>query len=256
MNNRIHCHVPYPQFSGYMGHILAKGLNTEIFFPAEALDAMDWGELAYRAQTLHDSGLSTTIHGVFMDLNPGAVDPSIREVTRWRFDQIFKAAELLQPKVIVFHPGYDDLRYGDNRSGWLRNSISFWLELLPRVRELGCTIAIENIFEKEPSTLRDLIEGVDDSLFRHCFDVGHWNMFATVTMEDWFAELGPYIAESHLHDNHGHMDEHLPIGEGKIDFDLFFGLLKHYAPEAVWTLEAHTLQRLERSQKNITKYQD
>jgi len=254
MNNRIHCHVPYPRLSGYLDHVIANRLNTEIFLPAEALDAIIWEELAVQAQAIHSAGLATTIHATFMDLNPGAMDPSIREATRRRFQQVFQAAELLRPRVIVFHPGYDDLHYGDNRMAWLKNSIAFWQEFVPRARELNCIIAIENIFEKEPSTLRALLEAIDDPCFRHCFDVGHWNMFTTVTLEEWFAELGPYIAESHLHDNHGKADEHLPLGEGKIDFDRVFALLKQYAPEAVWTLEAHSLERLERALKNIAKY--
>ncbi|MEI6305756.1 MAG: sugar phosphate isomerase/epimerase family protein [Deltaproteobacteria bacterium] len=254
MYSHVHCHVPYLNLSGYMEHILARSLNTEIFLPSEALDSLNWDELAAQARALHDAGLATTIHAAFMDLNPGALDPSIRAVTRRRCDQVFQAAELLRPKVIVFHPGYDDLRYGENRTAWLQNSTSFWMELVPCAQRLGCIMALENIFEKEPSSLRELIEAVDSPFLRHCFDVGHWNMFATVTLEDWFAELGPYIAESHLHDNHGQMDEHLPVGEGKIDFDLVFGLLKHYSPEAVWTLEAHSLVRLERALKNVGKY--
>ena len=113
---------------------------------------------------------------------------------------------------------------------------------------------MENIFEREPSTLRGLLEAMDDPCFRHCFDVGHWNMFTTVTLEEWFEALGPFIAESHIHDNHGSADEHLPLGEGVIDFERVFGLLRQHAPNAVWTIEAHSLERLERALKNIEKY--
>jgi len=254
MNDRVHCHVPYPRLTGYLEYIVSHRLNTEIYLPAEALDTIVWEELAVQAQVIHDAGLATTIHAAFMDLNPGALDSTIREATRRRFQEIFQAAELLRPRVIVFHPGYDDLRYGDNRMAWLRNSIAFWQEFILRARELNCIIAVENIFEKEPSTLRALLEAIDDPYFRHCFDVGHWNMFTTVSMEEWFAELGPFIAESHLHDNHGQADEHLPLGEGKIDFEQVFSLLKQYAPEAVWTIEAHSLERLERALINIEKY--
>ena len=168
MNNRIHCHVPYPRLSGYLDHVIANRLNTEIFLPAEALDAIVREELAVQAQAIHSAGLATTIHATFMDLNPGAMDPSIREATRRRFQQVFRAAELLRPRVIVFHPGYDDLHYGDNRMTWLKNSIAFWQEFVPSARELNCIIAIENIFEKEPSTLRALLEAIDDPCFRHC----------------------------------------------------------------------------------------
>jgi sugar phosphate isomerase/epimerase len=233
---------------------VANRINPELFFSAETLDLLIWEELSAQTRVLHSAGLHTTIHAPFMDLNPGALDPLIREVTRRRFQQVFQAAEQLKPKVIVFHPGYDDLRYGGNRMDWIKNSIGFWSEFVPRAKELDCIIAIENIFEKEPSTLRGLLEAIDEPCFRHCFDVGHWNMFTTVTLEEWFAELGPFIAESHIHDNNGQADEHLPPGEGQINFARLFALLKQYAPDAVLTIEAHSIDRLERAQKAIATY--
>jgi sugar phosphate isomerase/epimerase len=254
MMRNIHAHIPHTRLADHLDYLVRERINPEVYFPAEALDRLIPEQLAAQAGLFRDAGLATTIHAVFLDLNPGALDATIREATRRRFTQIFQAAELLRPRVIVFHPGYDDLRYGDNRLGWLKNSIEFWQEFVPRARELGCIIAMENIFEKEPSTLRELLEAVDDPCFRHCFDVGHWNMFTTVRMEEWFAELGPFVAECHIHDNHGHADEHLPLGEGEIDFDLLFGLLRHYAPEAVWTIEAHSMERLQRALANIRNY--
>ncbi|KAB0665054.1 sugar phosphate isomerase/epimerase [Oryzomonas japonica] len=254
MKNKIHAHVPYPQLSENLAYLVERRINPEIYLPAEALDRMVWEELGVQAQTLHSAGLAVTIHSPFMDLNPGALDTSIREATRRRIRQVFKAAELLRPRVIVVHPGFDELHYGENRLVWLNNSIDFWREFVPCAKELDTVLAVENIFEREPSTLRALLESIDAPCFRHCFDVGHWNMFTTVRMEEWFAELGPYIGESHIHDNHGQTDEHLPLGEGEIDFDLFFGLLKHYAPGAVWTIEAHSIEHQQRALKSIQNY--
>ena len=247
MLSKIHAHVPYTRLSEHLAYIVANRINPEVFFSAQALDQVVWEELSAQAHILHSAGLQTTIHAPFLDLNPGALDPAIREVTRKRFQQVFQAAEQLTPRVIVFHPGYDELRYGSSRIDWLKNSIDFWGEFVPRARQTGTVITVENIFEKEPSTLRGLLEAVDDPCFRHCFDVGHWNMFTTVTLEEWFANLGPFIAEAHLHDNHGQTDDHLPPGEGRIDFTLLFHLLKLHAPDAVYTIEAHTIERMERA---------
>jgi sugar phosphate isomerase/epimerase len=233
---------------------VANRINPEVFFSAQALDHVVWEELSAQARILHAAGLATTIHAPFLDLNPGALDPSIREVTRKRFQQVFQAAEQLKPRVIVFHPGYDELRYGGNRLEWLKNSINFWREFVPRARETGTIIAVENIFEKEPSTLCALLEAVDEPCFRHCFDVGHWNMFTTVTLEEWFATLGRFMVEAHIHDNHGQADEHLPPGEGQIDFKLLFDLLGRHAPDVLYTIEAHTVERMERALKALENY--
>ena len=137
MNKRIHCHVPYPQLSTYLDYVITHDINPEVFFSAETLDHLIWEELAAQSQTLHAAGLATTIHAPFLDLNPGALDPTIRKATHRRFQQVFQAAELLQPRVIVFHPGFDELRYGDNRMAWLKNSISFWRGTSPARQRTG-----------------------------------------------------------------------------------------------------------------------
>jgi len=254
MHANIHANVPYSRLSEQLGYIVANRINPEVFFSAEALDQLVWEELSAQAHVLRSAGLNTSIHAPFLDLNPGALDPLIRDVTRQRFLQVFKAAEQLKPRVIVFHPGYDEIRYGGSRLEWLKTGITFWGELVVRAKELGCSIAIENIFEKEPSTLRGLLEAIDEPCFRHCFDVGHWNMFGTGTLEEWFSELGPFTAESHIHDNNGQADEHLPPGEGQIDFTRLFALLRQYAPDALWTIEAHTIERLERARIAINSH--
>lgn len=250
----VHAHVPYPHLAARLESIVTRQINPELFFSAEALDSMVWEELSAQAHVLHQAGRSCTIHAPFIDLNPGSLDPEIRMITRKRVQQVFQAAEQLRPRVIVFHPGYDDLRYGKNRLEWLKNSIDFWREWLPAAEACDCIIAVENIFEKEPSTLKALLEAIDHPRFRHCFDCGHWNMFSSMPLEEWFAELGEYLAEAHIHDNHGEEDEHLPPGEGLIDFELLFRLLKQSAPQAVWTIEAHSAERMERALKTIKNY--
>ena len=254
MKSNLHVHVPYGRMAEQLEFVIDNHINPELFFSAEVLDNLVWEELYSVSSALHAADLKTTIHAPFLDLNPGAVDTSIRAVSHHRIEQLLKVAEQLRPRVIVVHPGYDDLHYGENRLVWLKNSIDFWREFVPGARELDTVLAVENIFEKEPSTIKALLEAVDDTCFQHCFDIGHWNMFATVTLEEWFSQLGSFIVESHLHDNHGIRDEHLPVGEGDINFAGFFPLLTSYAPSATWTLEAHTVEHLHRTLKSIKKY--
>lgn len=254
MPSLICAHVPWPRLAEHRDYLLTEGIDPELYLPADALDTMDDALLRDFAAELAGRGLNCTIHATFMDLNPGSVDRAVRDTTRQRVEQTLAVADVLRPRVIVFHPGYSRLTYGSAVETWVANSVAFWQAQLPRVRDIGCTIALENIFEEEPSTLRQVLDRIDDTLVGHCFDSGHFNMFATVSLQEWFAVLGERIVESHLHDNHGQADEHLPVGEGEIDFDLVTSLLKQYAPDAVWTLEAHSRERLERARKNIQQY--
>ncbi|NVO00804.1 MAG: sugar phosphate isomerase/epimerase [Geobacteraceae bacterium] len=256
MPRTIHAHVPFPQVQLNLDFMLSKGVHPEIFFTGEMLDNALPEEIESVATALHASGLSCTIHSPFMDLNPGSDELLIREATRRRFKQICDAALILRPLSMVFHPGYDRWRYGEKQAAWLGHSIETFSEVLRQTEPIGCTIAIENIFEEEPSTLLALIESFSDKRVRHCFDVGHWNLFHApkIGLKEWFNALGAHMGHLHIHDNSGTRDDHAPIGEGNIDFELYFSLVKQYAPDAIWALEAHSKGCLERAVSSIAKF--
>jgi sugar phosphate isomerase/epimerase len=239
MSNPVFAHLPYHLLGQYLNYILEGRINPELFFNGDALDGLVTEELVSVAEALQAGGIQCTIHAPFMDLNPGSPEILIRRATEQRFRQVMDAAEILKPVVMVFHPGYDRWRQGESQQEWLGYCIETFKPVLDRAQRIGTTIAVENIFETEPSTLKGLLDALDSPLFRHCFDVGHWNLFKSISMEDWFSTLGRYIAEVHLHDNHGSSDEHLPIDDGSIDFNLYFRLMKKYAPQAAYTIEAH-----------------
>ena len=250
----IFVHAPYALIEEHLDFILERGVNPEIAFTGASLDTLDVQRLREISRILGDNGIRTTIHAPFMDLSPGALDRLVLEATRQRFHQVMEAAAALRPSVVVFHPGYDRWRFGGSRDRWLKNSIETFQPVVESAARIGCTVAVENIFEEEPSTLRALLEAFDSPFFRHCFDVGHWNLFSKLSMEEWFEELGPFIAEAHIHDNHGMTDDHSPLGEAGIDFPLFFKLMARYAPEAAWTIEAHNREAVERALENLSPY--
>jgi sugar phosphate isomerase/epimerase len=247
MTRQLYVHLPFAMVGSELPFLLQQGLRPEFGFNGDLLDRLLPEELYSAAASLETAGVDCTIHAPFMDLNPGSTERLLREATARRFAQVMDVADILRPRVMVFHPGYDRWRYGDNQLAWLTNSLESWKPVLERAENIDCTIAVENIFEEEPSTLRALLEAAGSKRLRHCFDVGHWNMFGTIVMEAWFAEMGEYLAEVHLHDNQGDRDAHLPPGDGGIDFSLLFSLLERHAPDAVWTLEAHTREKVARS---------
>jgi len=254
MNNQVFAHVPYWFLQKNLQLVLERRVNPEVYISGDAYESLNPGELAVIAAAFREQGLVCTMHGPYVDLNPGSTERMVREATMRRYHQTLDAAEILRPRVIVLHPGYDRWRYGENREQWLNNSIETFREILERAERIGCILAVENIFEEEPSTLKALLEAMDSPLFRHCFDTGHFNLFVKVGMEEWFAEMGSYIAEAHIHDNFGTKDDHNAIGDGNIDFELFFSLMERYAPDAAWTLEAHSKETLEKALVKIREY--
>ena len=243
-----HVHIPFNRLSEHLELIRDRCLNLEIYFAGDALDMITSADLRNVHKELNYMP-SLSFHAPFMDLSPGAVDSLVRKATLQRLYQMLDIAEILEPKAIVFHSGYEKWRYALKVDWWLEKSLLTWQPVNERAESLGVKIAIENIFEDDPSNLRMLMEEMNSMNFGICFDTGHCNLFSKVRLEDWMEALNPYIIELHLHDNDKTSDQHLPVGDGTFDFGKFFHLLKN--KDCIHTIEAHSPEKVIRSMANI-----
>jgi sugar phosphate isomerase/epimerase len=187
-----------------------------------------------------------------MDLSPGAVDEKIRAITIDRFLSVFDIAEILLPKTIVFHSGYEKWKYARRIDLWLEGSLITWSAVLERAKALNVRIAIENIFEDDPENLRILMENINSEYFGICFDTGHFNIFSSIPLGEWIGQLKPYMVELHLHDNHKTSDAHIAIGEGTFDFNALFAAVKD--KDLIYTIEGHTPDDVMKSIERLKDY--
>ena len=250
----VHVHIPYGKLRDYLALIRKRKYDLEIYLPASVLGQLERVDLEVLLDNL-DWGPALTIHAPFMDLNPGAVDPMIRSATQLRFKQVLSVASVLKPRAVVFHAAYDRWRYAGKRELWLENSMETW----PRVMEIASRIpdmrvAVENVFDEDPEALGMLIERINSPQFGFCFDTGHFNLFSTMTMEEWFERLGRHLVEVHLHDNGGAEDSHKALGSGTVDFERFFRLINEHRIRPVYTLEAHEPEDIEPSLQKIRTF--
>ncbi len=239
-----HAHIPFNRISEHLDFIKKKRLNLEIYFSSTVLDSLSSHDITSLKKSL-DYNPSLSFHAPFMDLSPGAVDSKVRTATIERFSHVLDIAEILKPEAIVFHSGYEKWKYALNVNLWIEKSLMTWQPLNRRASEMGVRIALENIFEDEPSNLKLLMEHMNSDNFGTCFDTGHFNLFSSLPLETWMDALNPYIIELHLHDNNRTSDQHLPMGEGTFDFKKFFSLLKNR--NCVHTIEAHSPEHVFKS---------
>ena len=136
MQHVIHVNVPFRMLSDNLEFILEKALNPEIYFNGEALDSYHEADLRNIQRALHKRGLKTTIHAPFMDLSPGGVDTKIKKATLERLDQTLEVGSLLNPRLIVCHPGYNKWFFDNNVDLWLENSLVTWKGLLRKAEHL------------------------------------------------------------------------------------------------------------------------
>lgn len=246
---RVHLAIPYRILLERLPEVLSRRICPEIYFDAEALDGYSERDLLDCARALRREGLSYSVHAPFMDLAPGAPDPKVRGVVKERFWATLTVAELIRPDCVVFHPGYDRWHYAGFKDRWLEISLEVWGPLIDEARRRGIRLAIENVFDEDPSLIRELLKETG-WWAGFCFDPAHHLLYSEAPVAEWFRQLGRSLLEVHLHDNHGKSDEHLPPGEGKVNFEEVFRHLP-LRDDLLFTLEVHKEEYVARGLKAV-----
>ena len=236
------------------GSLIELSLNPEIYLSGNVLDTLNKADFAEACGNLKEAGLSITFHAPYQDMSPGSPDFKIRAIFVERMNQVMDMAEIAEPKAVVVHGGYDKWRFDWNMDMWLKNSLDVWPAIVRRTGKIGTRLAMENVFDDSPEPIIRLLNAIDSPNFGHCFDVGHFRLFSKVSMEEWFRQLGKRVIEVHIHDNNGGRDEHLPPGEGDIDFAKFFSLLRNSSSEVIYTIEPHKEEHLQKNLEILPKY--
>jgi sugar phosphate isomerase/epimerase len=252
--SRIFIQPPdHDSFDTFLSYAKEHGYNLEIasFAYSSVLDS-NWQEILRDHQRkLRGFTGTISLHGAFMELIIHSRDKRIREVAKDRIFQNLEIAKALNTKYVVFHGNFNPLiRHDGYKKNWIRQNAIFWSEVLDKY---PITVVLENLWEPMPEIFKELLDGVNSSRLKICFDVGHANIFSEVSLEEWFAVLGEDIVYMHVNDNKGDFDNELALGEGNIDWRKFSDLIEKYgiAPEIVF--EVGTLEKTMQSLKYFQK---
>ncbi len=163
-----------------------------------------------------------TIHSPILDMNIASSTRSFRnESVRQVLRSVDNAASL-GAELVVVHPGVrTPLDFLVPNIHWRYNSESL-RKILEHAEARGVKIGVENMPANHSyllETSSEFLDLIGEGLpLQMTLDVGHAN--TTSQLEKYLQEMGTRIAHVHLHDNRGHHDEHLVIGEGTIDWSL------------------------------------
>ena len=127
-----------------------------------------------------------------------------------------EVAERIPFRFLVQHLGSGRQSLDQRRLDAAFNSLEL---LVVFAKQRGVVIALENTPGEmtSPSSLRHFIEDTRLHDLRMCFDSGHAHIEEGV--ETSFETMRERVVTTHIHDNHGQMDEHLLPYEGTIDWD-------------------------------------
>jgi sugar phosphate isomerase/epimerase len=236
---RCFVNVPFDRLRKDLRRIIDNRIQPEIGFDGDILHSRGMREFKETAAALKGEGLPCTIHAPFTDLAPGSSDSSVLHATRHKLHRAFQLVEIFSPVTIVCHLNYEAHKQKNRQRQWLDISLETWRLLLETIHAQETLLMFENTYETDPDMHQRMFTALASPRARFCLDTGHLLAFAHTPWQNWLPALQPWLGQLHLHDNHGHEDEHLAVGQGNFDFPGFFAYLQSGHLQPIITLEPH-----------------
>ena len=204
---------------------------------------LDKKRVAILKEAAKSYSLEYSLHAPFADINIASPSKTMLCASIKRLKESMAYANALDAKVWVFHPG---AKTGISQfypgADWKQNNESI-RELYRVAEEYGVNIALENL----PAKYYFFMSKPEDFLrfYRETnlpigivMDVGHAHLEGQI--EPFFNMLADKIVHIHASDNNGLDDQHLGIGEGKIDYNWFQQTLKKMGYDKSVIIESMT----------------
>jgi len=250
MESTIHSTVPFPMLeaAGTAELLAGNGVGAEIYLAASVLDTLSPERAHAAAESLRAAGVATTtFHAPFEDVWPGARDEEARRLSVRRLRQAIALAPAFRPLGIVVHGGYFEWLFDFAPDKWLEPARRSFSEIAEAAEGAGVDIFVENVFDEVPDHLLRLRDVVGSPRLSVCFDPGHAALFSRLPLQKWAEAFGPSIREMHVHDNRGMRDDHLPVGEGSVNFRGVILAVGDAGARPILTVEPHRVEHFHRA---------
>ncbi|MDB6454911.1 sugar phosphate isomerase/epimerase family protein [Falsirhodobacter sp. 20TX0035] len=228
-----------PHLDTFRDFILSRDRDLELqdFCDAALLNG-DWRSVADHAKRVlagHKGRLG--IHGPFWGLNIANPDPDMGALVQRKHLQGLEVCEHLGATQMVVHSPYfawdfNNLDNNPGREGYDRVRAHCHRILTPVVRraeEIGVTLVIENIEDKDPDIRCLLAESFASPSVAVSVDTGHAHYAhgsnGAPPVDYYIRRAGGQLQHVHLQDADGYADRHWAIGEGTIRWHAVFRAL-------------------------------
>ena len=202
--------------------------NIEIWGMSPHLSLDDPEKLKNISQIIKDQGLKVrSMHAPFYRaiwdafagnwLSLSDPDEGRRKEALEMVIKAIKAAEIFGHQILVLHCGFSEKK--KNRDE--KNLIGSIRKLTEISRDYGVKLALENGPESFAgvSPVLKIIREFDPESLGFCLDLGHANLEQGMNPVKAIEKGGFRLANLHVSDNSGKIDEHNPPGQGKIAWD-------------------------------------
>jgi sugar phosphate isomerase/epimerase len=248
--------LPLAGLRAHRDWILEKQRDLEVqdFYWAEVLNG-DWRPVADEVKAELDGYRGRLgIHGPFWGFTIDSKDPDVRALVAKRLDQGLDVCAYLGATQMVIHSPYTTWDYNnlDDNPGSRETMIGLVHETIgaavKRAADMGCTLVIENIEDKDPHIRVDLAKSFASPAVRVSIDTGHANYAHHATggppVDYYVHAAGNMLHHVHLQDTDGHADRHWAPGEGNIRWQEVFRALGRITSEPRLILELRDKDKL------------
>ena len=210
-------------------------------FPAH-LDYHDQQSVRRAARRLAELQLEAySFHAPFADhIDITSTDEAVRRQSVREMIAAADAAAELGVRRFVIHPGPEKDTIPDHerlqRMQWAVDSLN---TLVRRCGELGLALTLENmlphLFFGRTRDVLWILGALDSTEVGICLDTGHAHLSGDLPTVAH--KLSGHLWMVHASDNHGHYDDHLPPGQGQIDWRALLSQLSRRAFSGMIMLE-------------------
>jgi sugar phosphate isomerase/epimerase len=200
----------------------------------------------------YNYNLNYTIHCPLTDISLSSYRENVRKFSISYVEDILKISDKVNAKLIVLHPGHNLFKYDYDKS--LNSLIKSLNNLNNLQNEYGIKITIENMPSYDMFMFRSPIDEIISNLgdLGITFDIGH--SFLNNNIDEFLnKDVINKISHIHIHDNNGEYDEHLCIGDGKIDFKKYMDKLKNIDCITMIEMQNNNVETIDKCISNLKK---
>ena len=196
----------------------------EVVFSSPHLDYRDPMAVKEAAERIDALGMEAySFHAPFGDeIDISSPDTGRREFALEEILRAVDAAALLGVHYFVIHPGPEnaDVPSREERMMRIENVCAVLDRVARRCTEAGIMCVLENklphLLFGQSADLLWIVASLETNRIGACLDTGH--AFLAGELDQLVVKMAPYLRLLHVHDNKGFGDDHLPPGDGRIDW--------------------------------------
>ena len=223
--------------------VAAAGFRViEISTAPSHLDLSDVPRLRALRDHITDLGLRVhSLHAPFgHDVNLTSPDRAQRAEALARLTQAADVLCALNPGgLYVIHPGGEDQRWVWERDLRLALSVEGLTTMWRTCQERGLTLVVEtplpHLLGGQPQDFAWILERLPERGLGVCVDTSHCALGGF--LYDALVSQGPRLVHLQASDNRGHTDDHLPPGDGVIDWPRVRSTLSSVGYRGIFLLE-------------------